>query len=145
MPTPPSIELVVQTLRTHNALLRASRRLFRPYGLSEAQFNVLHVLHDAGDALTQRELSEILVVDRSNVTGLIDRMEKAAWVRRAPVPEDRRAYRIVLTPAGRKLWQTVHPVYAAAAHQLAAPLTAAALTTTLRSLATLEAEANGLE
>ncbi len=142
MSTPSAVSLVVQTLRTHNALLRASRRLFRPHGLSDAQFNVLHVLQDAGDALTQSELSDILVVDRSNVTGLVDRMEQAGWVRRAPVPHDRRAYRILLTPAGRKLWRTVHPLYAAAAERLVAPLSARDLQTTLAALTAMESQAN---
>ena len=142
MATPPTIELVVQTLRAHNALLRASRRLFRPFGLSEAQFNVLHILQDAPTPLTQRELSEILVVDRSNVTGLIDRMEHAGWVKRMPVPNDRRAYRVVLTPSGQRLWQAAHPVYAAAAAAVARDLKPAQLATTLNALAALERRAN---
>ena len=142
MTTPPAIELVVQTLRAHNALLRASRRLFRPFGLSEAQFNVLHILQEAATPLTQRELSEILVVDRSNVTGLIDRMELAGWVKRMPVPHDRRAYRVVLTPEGRELWRTTHPVYAAAAEEVVRDLKPSQLTATLKALATLENRAN---
>lgn len=145
MVTPPAIELVVQTLRAHNAMLRASRRLFRPFGLSEAQFNVLHILQETTTSLTQRELSEILVVDRSNVTGLIDRMEHAGWVRRMPVPHDRRAYRIELTPAGRALWQTTHPVYADAAAEVVRDLKPSQIAATLKALAALEARANEIE
>ncbi len=145
MDTPPAIALVVQTLRAHNALLRASRRLFRPHGLSEAQFNVLHVLQDSAEPLTQRELSEILLVDRSNVTGLIDRMEQAGWVRRSPVPGDRRAYRLLLTPAGRRLWRTVHPIYAAAAARVTASLSDRDVQVTRRALTVMEEQANAID
>ena len=61
--------------------------------------------------MSQRELSDLLVVDRSNVTGLLDRMEKAGWVRRDDNPGDRRVYRVSLTAAGRKLWERVCPLY----------------------------------
>lgn len=104
-------DLVVQVLRTTNTFLRASRRLFRPHGLTEAQFNVLNLLARRPAGLTQREISDALVVDRSNVTGLLDRMETLGWTRREPVPGDRRAWRVRLTAAGRRLWSRVAPSY----------------------------------
>jgi DNA-binding MarR family transcriptional regulator len=109
-----SFELTTAVLKTADAFLRESQRLFRPHGLTAAQYNVLNVLAPQPAGLSQRELSDALVVDRSNVTGLIDRMEKAGWVRRADDPADRRVYRITLTPAGRKLWSKVEPRYRAA-------------------------------
>ena len=141
MPTPSAIDLVVQTVRTSNALLRASRRIFKPFGLSEAQFNILHILQDSSANLTQRELSDILIVDRSNVTGLIDRMETAGWVKRLPVAGDRRAYQVSLTAAGRKLWQKVYPHYEQAAAAVIAGLKPTQLSQTHRTLATIETHA----
>jgi hypothetical protein len=40
-----AFDLIYQTVRTANTILRESRRLFRTFGLSEAQFNVLNVLY----------------------------------------------------------------------------------------------------
>ena len=100
-------------MSTADAFLRESQRLFRPYGLTGAQYNVLNVLAAREEAISQRELSDVLVVDRSNVTGLLDRMEKAGWVKREDDPADRRVYRISLTVAGRKLWAKVRPKYEA--------------------------------
>lgn len=134
----PEIQLIVATVRASNALLRASRRLFKPFGLTEVQFNILHVLQDSTHELTQRELSDILVVDRSNVTGLIDRMEAMGWVQRQPSPGDRRAYRIRLTTAGRKLWQLAHPAYEAAAQEVLAGLTPPQIKAATRSLEAIE-------
>jgi DNA-binding MarR family transcriptional regulator len=104
-------ELVSGIMATADAFLRESHRLFRPHGLTGAQYNLLNVVAGSPDGLSQRELSDHLVVDRSNVTGLLDRMEKAGWVKRTDHPADRRVYRIVLTPAGRKLWERVTPRY----------------------------------
>ena len=141
----PTIELVVNTVRASNALLRASRRVFKPFGLSEAQFNVLHILQDAGDHLSQRELSDILIVDRSNVTGLIDRMEKAEWVQRQPVPGDRRAYRVTLTFEGRKLWRQANAAYQQAAARVTVNLTPAQMQALSAALPVMERSAHALD
>jgi DNA-binding MarR family transcriptional regulator len=104
-------ELTRSVMTTADSFLREGQRLFRPHGITAAQYNVLSALAAAGDGISQRELGDVLVVDRSNVTGLIDRMEKAGWVRRTNDPDDRRVYRVRLTAAGRSLWETVSPRY----------------------------------
>lgn len=134
-------KLVAALLAASGALLRESERLFRPHGLTSAQFNVLNVIALGGESLSQREISDRLVVDRSNVTGLVDRMEKAGWVRRADHPVDRRAYRVVFTPAGRKLWETVIPAYAAAVNHLTRDLTERRMRETLAVLRQFEQDA----
>lgn len=113
-----AFELTSAVMATADAFLRESQRLFRPYGLTAAQYNVLNVLAPESTGMSQRELSDHLVVDRSNVTGLLDRMEKAGWVRRADDPKDRRVYRVTLTPAGRKLWTKVEPRYRSVVDQV---------------------------
>ena len=61
--------------------------------------------------LTQNELSSRLLVDKSNVTGLVNRMAAAGLLRRVQVPDDRRAYHLKLTPAGLKLLNQVEQPY----------------------------------
>ena len=112
-------ELTTAVMVTANVFLRESQRLFRPHGLTAAQYNVLNVLAPHTDGLSQRELSDLLVVDRSNVTGLLDRMENAGWVQRADDPVDRRVYRVTLTTVGRRLWSHVEPRY----HEVVAHVT----------------------
>ena len=113
-----ALDCLYQTLRTSGTLLKASHRFFRQFGLTEAQFNVLNVLEDKPDGMSQRQLSDVLVVDRSNVTGLLDRMEAAGWVERKRAPNDRRAYRVVLTRSGTALIRRVLPKYEAAVAEL---------------------------
>ena len=134
-------DLIAAMMATADAFTRESHRFFRPYGLTGAQYNVLNVLEDREGGMSQRELSDVLVVDRSNVTGLLDRMEKAGWVVRADDPHDRRVYRVSLTPAGRKLWGKVHPRYLSSVSEVTRGWSAAQLKMGTELLRRLEHDA----
>lgn len=133
--------LVTALLSASAALLRESERLLRPHGLTAAQFNVLRILAAQPEGISQRALGDLLVVDRSSVTGLLDRMEKAGWVRRNDHPQDRRVYQVSLTPAGRRIWEETEPRYVAAARQVTASLSPRRQAECLAALRTLEAKA----
>ena len=111
-------DALVEMVRAGDALMEASRALFSRWDLSPAQFNVLSVLEPTTEGFTQTELSDLLVTHRSNVTGLVDRMEKREWLNRTPDPTDRRVNRIVLTQKGRDLLDTVRPHYFEIADQI---------------------------
>jgi DNA-binding MarR family transcriptional regulator len=136
-------ELIAEVLATADAFLREGPRLLKPHGLTVAQYNVLNVLAESGSptGLSQRELSDELVVDRSNVTGLLDRMEIAGWVRRMDDLDDRRIYRVRLTTDGRRLWEKVAPRYAAVVKQVTRGLTERQTRDTLATLGKLKAAA----
>lgn len=134
-------ELTREILATADVFLRESQRLFKPHGMTPAQFNVLNILADVPDGLSQRELSDKLLVDRSNVTGLLDRLEKLGWVRRSDDPRDRRVYRVTLTESGRRQWAAVHPQYLAVAQQVTACLSATEAKQLLQTLGTLQKRA----
>jgi len=138
MKSDPGYDLVIQVLSVANVMVKESHRLFRPHGLSDAQFNVLNVLGPEAAGLSQRALSEVLVVDRSNITGLLDRMEVSGWVKRTDHPSDRRVYVVTLTGEGRKLWQKVLPEYVAVVRKVTAAIPAADLKRTLGTLQQLE-------
>ena len=134
-------ECVIQTLRTANVLWRESRRFFRPFNLTEAQFNVLHLLGQKPKGMSQRELSDLLVVDRSNVTLLLDRMTKRGWLKRHDVPGDRRVYRVSLTPSGQTLWKRILPNYVKAVQETVDGLPMSKIQITLQVLQSIEAQA----
>jgi DNA-binding MarR family transcriptional regulator len=136
-----ALQFVIQILRTAGLLLRESRGLFKPYGLTDAQFNVINVLATQADGVSQRELSDILVVDRSNITGLIDRMGQAGLVRREAVPGDRRVYSIRITAKGRRLWEKVNPIYEAAVIAAVKPLSVAKVKGAIEALRVFERSA----
>lgn len=107
----PRYQALLQLLRTADTLWNASRLFFARWDVSSSQFNVLNLLSDQPDGLSQIELGRWLLTHRSNVTGLVDRLEKRGLVARRDSATDRRAYRVVLTPAGHKLIQQILPEY----------------------------------
>src|SRR3989442_5935464 len=97
----PRYEALIQLLRTADAIWNASRLFFRKWHLSPSQFNLLNVLRSHPRGLSQADLSRELLMHRSNLTGLIDRLTAAGLVQRLPSSGDRRVHRIVATAAGR--------------------------------------------
>jgi DNA-binding MarR family transcriptional regulator len=67
--------------------------------LSMIQTRLLGVLRDRRPSMN--ELARLLELDKSSVTGLVDRAHRRGLVERAPSPEDRRAVLVSLTDAGR--------------------------------------------
>ena len=118
-------QLTNAILASGNALLREAGRLFKPHGITAAQFNVLSLLSDAPAGLRPSELTQALVVDPSSTTYVIDRMEALGWLQRLDDQRDRRASLIKLTPAGKDLHAKVAPLYAAALRETLQSLDAA--------------------
>jgi DNA-binding MarR family transcriptional regulator len=69
-------------------------------GLSASQAKTLGVLHAAPASM--RVLATTLACDASNITGIVDRLEKRDLVRREVSPNDRRVKNVVLTPTGEE-------------------------------------------
>ena len=84
-----------------------ARRFFREYLSSEMQFNIMLLLKHADHPMNQQELSEKLLVDKSNLTGVAGRMEAAGLLIRRVDPLDSRAYQLELTSRGRKILEHV--------------------------------------
>jgi DNA-binding MarR family transcriptional regulator len=111
----PRYQALLELLRASESLWNASRLFFSLWNLSPSQFNILNLLSGAGEGLGQTELSRLLITHRSNITGLVDRLEERGLVERRPLDRDRRANRIVLTDRGRELVREVLPHYYEAA------------------------------
>jgi DNA-binding MarR family transcriptional regulator len=114
----PRYRALLQLLRTAETLWNASRVFFEQWDLSPSQFNVLNLLYARPEGCTQIELSRSLIMHRSNVTGLVDRLEARGLLRRRDSANDRRAYRVRLTPAGRKRVRQILPRYYEAAEKV---------------------------
>ena len=104
-------QALLQLLRTADAIWEASRVFFGAWELSPSQFNILNLLQSRPEGLSQTDLGRQLITHRSNVTGLVDRLEKRGLVQRKEVTSDRRAYRVVLTDAGSRLLNEILPHY----------------------------------
>jgi DNA-binding MarR family transcriptional regulator len=67
--------------------------------VTPAQAGILFLLKKKnGQSMT--ELSQLLSIDNSTITGLVDRLEKSGFVNRNASTSDRRMFRIFITPQG---------------------------------------------
>jgi DNA-binding MarR family transcriptional regulator len=71
----PRYGAMLRLLRTTDRIWAASRALLGQWGLSPSQFNLLNLVYDLPEGMTQTGLSRELMMHRSNVTGLVGRLE----------------------------------------------------------------------
>jgi DNA-binding MarR family transcriptional regulator len=97
----------VLTWAAENAQEVANRAL-EPLGLTVKHFGVMTFLRHETEpdrergSLSQQAIGERLRIDRTTMVSLIDDLERAGYVKRERNRDDRRAYVITLTAAGRK-------------------------------------------
>ena len=94
--------LVFSFLETAEAVEARLEAAVNPLGLSLAKLAVLHFLADAKEPLPLSALAERQHCVRSNITQLVDRLEKDGLVRRRADSNDRRSVRAALTAAGAR-------------------------------------------
>lgn len=68
------------------------------------RFDLMAQLERSPEGLKMNELSRRMMVTGGNVTGITDQLVAEALVERVDVAGDRRAYRVRLTPKGKKLF-----------------------------------------
>lgn len=105
------------------ALEKAATRLFVPHGLTPAQFNVLNLLSDREKGVRASDLAKELIVDPSNVTGLLKRMATKGWLTDLDNTSDRRQRIVGLTAKGRARWSKAHADYAVALEKIEQTMT----------------------
>ncbi|MBO7746851.1 MarR family transcriptional regulator [Paenibacillus sp. MWE-103] len=71
------------------------------HDLSIIQIRLLGILRDREPSMLQ--LARFLNLDKSSITGLVDRAERRGLVERVADAQDRRGFRVRLTDAGRQL------------------------------------------
>lgn len=116
-------EALMNVWWTATILRKVSTRFFHEFLSSDAQFNILVLLKDSKDPLTQNDLSKKLLVDKSNITGLLDRLQKQGLIQRLPVEGDRRSYHIRLTKEGSKLINKLDTLYTEKVRRITSQLT----------------------
>ncbi len=68
------------------------------------------------------QLSDMMLVNRANITSLIDRMEKGQLVMRTNAPGDRRYNIVKLSDKGKALLEQVESAYIREVQQVISPL-----------------------
>ncbi|MBP2017191.1 DNA-binding MarR family transcriptional regulator [Symbiobacterium terraclitae] len=101
-PLDPLAYVQTASVVSHILQTRCDSYLKRTYGLSWPGFTVLRTLRQAGPTSAKR-LTAALACTHSNITGIVDRLERDGWVRRTRSTQDRRVIYLELTPKGEKI------------------------------------------
>jgi len=104
-------------------LLARLTRIAADHDLSIVQVRLLGILRDREPGML--ELAGYLELEKSSLSGLVDRAEKRGLVERIPSTEDRRAATIRVTARGRKLTRTIADAVRAEVAAVVQPLSAA--------------------
>jgi DNA-binding MarR family transcriptional regulator len=104
-------------------LVRASFLVNAVYAESAREYGLLCVL--MGRPYGMGDLGATLGLEKSSLTGLVDRAVRRELVRREPDPDDRRAVQVVLTVDGRDLAEDFYAATCRRVDDLAGGLPAA--------------------
>ena len=103
-------------------MARTYRESLAPYGLSQPQFFLLIALYEEDGILITR-LAEKVALDKSTLTGILDRLERDGLVSRTAKPNDRRAIHICLTERALSLRDDLNHIYSATNQKFISRLT----------------------
>ena len=111
-------EAALNILRTSDQFQNRFGRMFREFGLTSSQYNVLRILRGEGRAMPSLEIAERMIQVVPAITGLIDRLEKQELVERQRCTEDRRVVYVLITKKALRLLKKMDQPLGELHHQL---------------------------
>jgi DNA-binding MarR family transcriptional regulator len=99
----PEQEAMLNILRTADQLQIRFARLFRQFGLTPQQYNILRILRGEGRPLPILEIAARMITVVPGITGLIDRLEVANLVERKRCDQDRRVIYVAIAPRAAEI------------------------------------------
>ena len=99
-------------------------RLRNAFGITLPRFDLMAQLERHPEGLRMGELSKRMMVTGGNITGITDQLEQEQLVIRVADSKDRRAYSVMLTPAGHEAFAQMAGVHEAWVAELLSGLSA---------------------
>ena len=101
-------KVLMAIIRAAEHFKRVHSSVFRNFGLSFPQYNVLRVLDASKNGQNKiSDVSRIMLVPSANITGLAKRLEKDGFIIKKSDPEDDRVTLLEITPKGKKTLQNI--------------------------------------
>ncbi|TAE87445.1 MAG: MarR family transcriptional regulator [Bacteroidetes bacterium] len=96
--------LIINLVYTSNWLANEQMGLFKRYGISAQQYNVLRILRGQSPNAASVGLIQERMLDRmSNASRLVEKLKQKELVKRNECPKDRRQVDVMITPKGMDL------------------------------------------
>jgi DNA-binding MarR family transcriptional regulator len=127
---------VVRIGRIARHVSRAKQRAVAEVGLTDFEYDTLHhlMIRDTPGSASPTELADDLGVSGAGMTGRLDGLERAGWIRRSPSIDDRRRVLIEVTKEGLDIWKRAMAIRGDTEEELAGALTGRELATLNRLL-----------
>jgi MarR family transcriptional regulator, 2-MHQ and catechol-resistance regulon repressor len=106
----PFLPVMRALAKTYQTFCAHDEQHIRQFDLTVPQFDVIATLGNT-EGMLMHELAQRTLVTKGTLTGIIDRLEQKGLVRREVPPNNRRCFRIVLTPQGNEVFQRVFPAH----------------------------------
>ena len=101
-------KVLMAIIRAAEHFKRVHSSVFRNFGLSFPQYNILRVLDASKNGQNKiSDVSRIMIVPGANITGLAKRLEKDGFIIKKSDPEDDRVTLLEITPKGKKTLQNI--------------------------------------
>jgi DNA-binding MarR family transcriptional regulator len=102
--------VLMAMVRAAEIFKRRHSAIFRNYGLSFPQYNILRVLDASRNGINRiSEVSRIMLVPGANMTGLTKRLEQNGFIIRKSDPKDDRVTILEITPKGKRTLKNIGP------------------------------------
>lgn len=96
---------------TANMIQTKMAELFKPFGITPQQYNVLRILRGRHPkSANPKEIKEVMLDKNPDLTRLCDRMSMNGWITRHLDEGNRRKMNIAISAKGLKLLKTLDPV-----------------------------------
>jgi len=102
------VKALINIKYTANWLNSHQNTVFKPFGISPQQFNILKILKGAKEPLKVQTIKDRMVERAPNATRLMDKLCAKKLIKRIPCPDDRRVVHIEITDNGLKLLKEIH-------------------------------------
>jgi DNA-binding MarR family transcriptional regulator len=101
-------KVLIAVVRAAEIFKRTHSAIFRNYGLSFPQYNVLRVLDASRSGMNKiSEVSRIMLVPGPNMTGLAKRLERDGFLIRKSDSNDERVTILEITPKGKRTLKNI--------------------------------------
>ena len=101
-------KVLMAVIRAAEHFKRVHSGVFRNFGLSFPQYNVLRVLDASKKGQNKiSDVSRIMLVPGANITGIAKRLEKDGFIKKKSIPEDDRVTLLEITAKGKKTLQKI--------------------------------------
>jgi DNA-binding MarR family transcriptional regulator len=107
----PQIKAMLNIMYTANWLMGEFRDVYRPFGITPQQYNVLRILRGKHpESINPSEIKEVMIDKNPDITRLCDRLLAMGLIGRSIDSDNRRKMNIVITDQGLHLLAQIQPL-----------------------------------